>query len=188
MLAQTIVTVITDFIVFVLPLPTLWTLRLPTGQRIVLLLLFSMGAAVVIAGCMRAYWVHHVVDDTYDVTWEGWELWIWTAVEINVGIIAGCVPMLKPLVYPSSTRERESLYGKRRGERHNVAPESFGESAHSRSRSNKADDIEGGVFRIDSWHLGGFPPALGRPSHVVLSMSAKDVCDEHEIHSCRDST
>lgn len=107
-MGQVLVTVATDFIVYALPMPTLWHVKLPKAQRIGLMIIFGLGALVVIAGAMRAYWIHHVVYDTYDVTWEGFYLWIWTAVEVNLGVICGCVPSLKPLLFP--TRSRKSVY------------------------------------------------------------------------------
>ncbi|KAK7979912.1 ATP dependent DNA ligase domain-containing protein [Apiospora arundinis] len=97
-MSQAVVTVLTDFIVFVLPMPTLYRLSLPMRQRVGLMILFGLGGVVVVAGCMRTYWVHRVEVETYDVTWEGWELWIWAAVEANLGVICGCAPILRSLV------------------------------------------------------------------------------------------
>lgn len=73
------------------------------------MILFGFGSVVIIAGIMRNYWVHYVVYETYDVTWEGFYLWIWAAVEVNLGVICGCVPSLKILVWPS--KSRKSTYG-----------------------------------------------------------------------------
>lgn len=95
---QTISTILADTIVYFLPLPTLWRLRLPLFQRISLMVLFSMGIVVVAAACARTYWAYHVTTQTFDVTWEGFELWIWTAVEVSLGIICGCVPVLRRLL------------------------------------------------------------------------------------------
>ncbi|KAH9885327.1 hypothetical protein F4778DRAFT_787260 [Xylariomycetidae sp. FL2044] len=103
LMGQTITTVITDFVVYVLPMPTLWQLKLPLAQRLSLMLLFGLGSVVVISGCLRTYWVHYVEFETYDVTWEGFYLWIWAAVEANLGVICGCAPVLKPLVWPSKS-------------------------------------------------------------------------------------
>ena len=167
--------------VFVLPLPTLLCLRLPIVQRIVLFILFGVGAVVVISSCMRAYWVHDVVDSTYDVTWQGWELWIWTAVEINLGIIAGCVPLLKPLLSSSSRRERAHFYGKRHGKQYNVRRESAGSSAHTRSRSNKTDDGESGIFRADSVRSDHLRHELIRVPSPALSLPAKEIYETFEI-------
>ncbi|KAK3937012.1 hypothetical protein QBC46DRAFT_268500 [Diplogelasinospora grovesii] len=104
LISQSIATVVIDFIVWALPLWTLYHVRLPTSQRVALLLLFGIGGCVVIAACMRTYWVHRVVDETYDVTWNGFELWIWTAVEVHLGVICGCVPILKALFRGACTR------------------------------------------------------------------------------------
>ncbi|KAI1856340.1 uncharacterized protein JN550_013826 [Neoarthrinium moseri] len=99
LMGQTIVTVITDFVVYILPMPTLWALKLPLTQRIGLMTVFGLGSVVVVAGCMRSYWIYHVEVQTYDVTWEGFYLWIWAAVEVNLSVICGCAPVLKSLLF-----------------------------------------------------------------------------------------
>ncbi|KAF4902608.1 hypothetical protein CGCFRS4_v002170 [Colletotrichum fructicola] len=104
---QTITTVITDIVVYLLPMPTLFRLRLPVLQRIVLIILFSLGTVVVVAGIMRTWWTYYVEEMTYDVTWDGFELWIWTALEANLAIICGCVPVLRRLL-PSMTENADS--------------------------------------------------------------------------------
>ncbi|KAK0736305.1 hypothetical protein B0T21DRAFT_440570 [Apiosordaria backusii] len=91
-------TLLADFLVWILPLPTLYRARLPLSQRIALIVLFSFGGVVVIGSGLRLYWLWYVVEGTYDITWEGFHLWIWTAVEVHLGVICGCVPWLKSLV------------------------------------------------------------------------------------------
>ena len=103
-MVQIVINVVTDFIIYVLPMPTLVRLSLPSSQRIGLMILFGVGGVIVVAGSFRAYWVHYVLYDTYDVTWEGFYLWIWTAVETNAGVICGCIPALKPLLFRSQSR------------------------------------------------------------------------------------
>ncbi|KAF2704640.1 hypothetical protein K504DRAFT_461392 [Pleomassaria siparia CBS 279.74] len=106
LVVQTVVNVVTDFIIYTLPIPTLIRLSLPMSQRISLIILFGFGGVIVVAGSFRAYWVHHVLFETYDVTWEGFQLWVWTAVETNVGVICGCIPALKPLLFPAKARQQ----------------------------------------------------------------------------------
>ncbi|KAH7132925.1 hypothetical protein EDB81DRAFT_905165 [Dactylonectria macrodidyma] len=96
-LAQAVATVITDVVVVVLLLPIVLKLHLPRHQRVMLALLFSGGLIVVLASCQRAYWSYYVIEKTYDVTWEGFYLWVWTAVEANLGVICGNAPALRPL-------------------------------------------------------------------------------------------
>ncbi|KAK4097878.1 hypothetical protein N658DRAFT_433124 [Parathielavia hyrcaniae] len=98
LLANASLTAICDFIVWVVPLPAIYAAKIPRSQRIALIALFSTGLVVIVAGCVRAYWIHYVVQSTYDVTWWGSDLWMWTAVEVQLGIICGCVPWLRSLV------------------------------------------------------------------------------------------
>ncbi|KAK3390683.1 hypothetical protein B0H63DRAFT_121690 [Podospora didyma] len=98
LMAQAVFTVLSDLAVWVLPLPTFYYARLPLGQRVALIVLFSFGAVVVVAACLRTYWLWWAVGETWDVTWDAYDEWIWTAVEVHVGITCGCVPWLKSLV------------------------------------------------------------------------------------------
>jgi hypothetical protein len=116
LVVQSTLNVVTDFIIYALPIPTLISLSLPWSQRIGLMILFSIGGVIVVAGSFRAYWVHYVLFKTYDVTWEGFQIWVWTAVETNVGVICGCIPALKPLLFPArartqGSRDRSRPYG-----------------------------------------------------------------------------
>lgn len=112
LIAQTIINVVTDAMIYVLPMPTLFLLTsIPAGQRIGLMILFGIGGVIVVAGSFRAYWVHFVLYKTYDPTWEGFNIWIWTAIETNVGVICGCIPSLKPLLFPTRSRTGSRGYG-----------------------------------------------------------------------------
>jgi len=104
LMGQITTNIAADVFVYVLPMMTLARLKLPLSQRIALMVVFGFGAVVVVAACLRLYYTYQTVYATYDVTWEGYYLWIWTAVESNLGIICGCVPALKPLIYKAKTR------------------------------------------------------------------------------------
>jgi hypothetical protein len=51
---------------------------------------------VCIAGIIRTIYVWKVTDETYDETWVGYTMWLWTAVESDLAIICACAPALKP--------------------------------------------------------------------------------------------
>ncbi|KAH7385700.1 hypothetical protein BKA66DRAFT_416168 [Pyrenochaeta sp. MPI-SDFR-AT-0127] len=110
LIVQSTLNVVTDFMIYALPIPTLFSLSLPWSQRIGLVVLFSVGGVIVVAGSFRAYWIHYTLFKTYDATWEGYQIWVWTAVETNVGVICGCIPALKPLLFPSRARHQGSKY------------------------------------------------------------------------------
>ena len=117
LLSQAATTAVCDFIVWVLPLPALYRAKLPLAQRLALITLFSFGLVVVLAACIRTYWIHYVLQETYDVTWYGFQLWMWTAIEVQLGIICGCVPWLKSLFkFWASGRRVMDITDKARGE------------------------------------------------------------------------
>jgi hypothetical protein len=111
LVVQSTLNVVTDFMIYALPIPTLFSLRLPWSQRIGLIILFSVGGLIVVASSFRAYWVHYTLYETFDATWQGYQIWVWTAVETNVGVICGCIPALKPLLFPARARQQGSKYG-----------------------------------------------------------------------------
>lgn len=83
-------------------MPTLFRLQMPLTQRISLIILFGLGTVVVLAGIMRTYWVIrvevlYVEDPSYDLTWDGFNIWVWTALEANLAIVCGCAPTLRRL-------------------------------------------------------------------------------------------
>ncbi|KAK0620659.1 hypothetical protein B0T14DRAFT_235355 [Immersiella caudata] len=134
LMAQAIFTVMADFAVWVLPLPTLLKARLPSSQRIALIVLFSCGLFVVFGAIMRTYYIWVVVEETYDVTWEGFHMWMWTAVEVHLGLICGCIPTLKALVSSYASEKRRVS-----------KPVLLGDSAKSLSGGNE-DVVEGGKW------------------------------------------
>ncbi|KAF0321855.1 integral membrane protein [Colletotrichum asianum] len=140
---QTITTVITDIVVYLLPMPTLFRLRLPVLQRIVLIILFSLGTVVVVAGIMRTWWTYYVEEMTYDVTWDGFELWIWTALEANLAIICGCVPVLRRLL-PSMTENADSI------QRGHIEDKEDDEESCDDNDGNDDDDDTNGIDSDDS--------------------------------------
>lgn len=122
LLSQSIISTVLDGFLYFLPMPTLFSIKLPLKQRIGLMALFGLGSLVVVAGVVRTYYIHVVVYETYDVTWDGVYIWIWTAIEVNLGVICGCAPSLKPLMF----RGRSSLRST-----------SFNESSTVRLQSNR---------------------------------------------------
>ncbi|OHW98261.1 integral membrane protein [Colletotrichum incanum] len=179
---QTITTVATDFLVYILPIPTLFRLRLPATQRVVLLLLFSLGTVVVVAGVMRTYWVHYVEEETYDVTWEGFDLWIWTALEANLAVVCGCVPVLRRLLPSTSDSKPSTLMDV-------SAPPTIGSGKKKKGKRHDSDhDIERhamGLINAPSFTDGdsiNMPPPTSSPgwSPILDSWARR----QHQQH-CR---
>jgi len=102
------VNIITDLAILVLPIPVLTGMRLPQRQKTILILTFALGVFVTIVDVVRIYYLQQAVDTQaiaqsrlgtgIDFAWTASTALMWSAVEVNVGIICACIPTLKPLV------------------------------------------------------------------------------------------
>ncbi|KAH8696377.1 hypothetical protein BGW36DRAFT_397944 [Talaromyces proteolyticus] len=97
-LAFTITNLIFDIIVLILPVPTLWKLQLPIRERLVLIGLMSLGIVACAASAVRLYYANRIYNISFDVTWDGYQLWLWVLVEINLAVICASIPTIRPLV------------------------------------------------------------------------------------------
>ncbi|KUL84277.1 hypothetical protein ZTR_07565 [Talaromyces verruculosus] len=108
------VNLITDIAIFFLPLPILTQLRLPRKQKLILIITFSFGFFTAVVDVIRVAYLQSAATSNaieqmdglgdggnskhhQDFSWYGAFTFMWSAVEINVGIICACVPSLKPL-------------------------------------------------------------------------------------------
>ena len=112
------VNIITDLALFFLPIPILTGMRLPRNEKIILIITFSFGAFVAVVDVVRIAYLESAalarLSDTrgtsaasnaeYDFSWIASLSFMWSAVEVHVGIICACVPGVKPLaakVFPA---------------------------------------------------------------------------------------
>ncbi|EAS35229.3 uncharacterized protein CIMG_00583 [Coccidioides immitis RS] len=73
-------------------------LHLPVQERIVLMFLMSLGLTACIASAVKTAEIYRAILLTYDVPWEGYNVWLMCAVEINLAMISPSIPVLRPLV------------------------------------------------------------------------------------------
>ncbi|KAF2219703.1 hypothetical protein BDZ85DRAFT_183704, partial [Elsinoe ampelina] len=86
--------ILTDILVFVLPMPALKKLQLPKKQKVGLMLVFALGGFVCLTSILRLHSLYNVTKST-DLTWDNGPIAYWSSVEVNVGIICACLPTLK---------------------------------------------------------------------------------------------
>jgi fucose permease len=107
--------IITDLAILFLPMPILTSMRLPKKQKIILVITFGFGIFVAIVDVVRIAYLQDAQRATLraaqteqsesgtsqrnnsDFSWFASLSFMWSTVEINLGIMCGCVPALKPL-------------------------------------------------------------------------------------------
>jgi len=115
-LASAPVNIITDLAILFLPMPILTSMRLPKKQKTILVITFGFGVFVAVVDIIRiaylqaasTYRLNEITNDIYvgdtrtedvtDFSWYSSFSFMWSAIEVNVGIMCACVPALKPLV------------------------------------------------------------------------------------------
>ncbi|PIA92697.1 L-fucose-proton symporter [Cercospora beticola] len=118
--------IITDLAILFLPMPVLTSMRLPKKQKIILLVTFSFGIFVTVVDVVRVHYLQSAAemrlaeianarasdssrnsietDSSFYLAFS----FMWSAIEVTVGIMCACVPGLKPLVarfFPSMLRD-----------------------------------------------------------------------------------
>ena len=125
------VNIITDLAILFLPLPVLTAIHLPRKQKTILIITFAFGGFVAIVDVIRIAYLQQAAlarltdiqdnkpgntgnnqRNNTDLSWYASLSFMWSAVEVNVGIMCACVPGLKPLVsrFPPRDHQRCDPY------------------------------------------------------------------------------
>lgn len=94
-LAQAIISVVSDFVFATLPILFLWRVQVDFTTKAGLWLLMCLGF-ITGAFCL----VRTVLNNEslpLDMTYNGIVNWVWRLFEVSIGIIAACIPTLRPL-------------------------------------------------------------------------------------------
>ncbi|KAK0752588.1 hypothetical protein B0T18DRAFT_405171, partial [Schizothecium vesticola] len=87
-----------DVIVFVMPIPTLWSLHLPLRQRMILLGTFTCGSVILVANTVRLTHIYRfTVPPSQDPTWDIAAVIIWAEIEVQLAVILSCAAAFKAL-------------------------------------------------------------------------------------------
>lgn len=124
----------TDFLIFLLPLPVVWSIRAPKDQKIVLSIVFSFGFLCVTSSHMlrlsfntrltmsRSICIVSIIrlvllatiKDGLDYSYTGVETIYWSLIEINTAIVCASIMTLKPLfnrMFAQSSRQTTGTPG-----------------------------------------------------------------------------
>lgn len=149
--SASVINIFTDFLATTIPMPLIWSLKLPARQRLAVISIFGLGIVVNVAGSVRTVYVWKSMKASYDMTWVGWPILVAAAVEISLGLICSSAPALRPLIAAflphllQSTRNISSNY-KNRSRSHKLWS-STGRS-HNSHHPMAADPYESDRFEI----------------------------------------
>ncbi|GAB1314744.1 Rhodopsin domain-containing protein [Madurella fahalii] len=120
--------IVTDFLIFTLPLTVMGKIRATRLQKMALCVIFILAFSVCIISLTRALLLaRDIASGAQDVTWGAAETANWNTWEVNIAIICACLTTMKPIVtrfFPgrfspySSTLPDEEDTSRGRGPRH----------------------------------------------------------------------
>ncbi|KAL4780061.1 hypothetical protein BJX76DRAFT_339165 [Aspergillus varians] len=95
--ANGILNIITDILIYVVPIPMLWRVRISRRRKAAILGVFSVGVLSIAAGCVRYDFVRKLAhnEDQYYYLADSLN---WCSIEIYVAIFCGSAPSLSVLV------------------------------------------------------------------------------------------
>ncbi|KLJ10831.1 hypothetical protein EMPG_09845 [Blastomyces silverae] len=95
--ANAVFNISTDFIIVGLPVPVIAKLQLPTGTKIALYGVFTVGMVVCVTSILRITTLDIAISHL-DTSWTNIGSSMWTVIESNLDIICACLPPLwRPL-------------------------------------------------------------------------------------------
>ncbi|KAJ6125370.1 hypothetical protein N7471_012687 [Penicillium samsonianum] len=92
-----IVNIISDFAVWLMPIPRVWNIQLPKPQKIALSLIFALGLFDCAAAMARLL-LSMLVLGEYDSTWLYAKGYMWSIIEVSTGIVCTCLPTMRILL------------------------------------------------------------------------------------------
>ncbi|TKA65269.1 hypothetical protein B0A49_11221 [Cryomyces minteri] len=85
---------VTDLVIYLMPIQFLWRMEMPLKQKIGMFCLFMIGGCVCGASAVRLFLCHRLVVRG-DATWNLASIYIWSSIELHGGICASCVPFFR---------------------------------------------------------------------------------------------
>ncbi|KAI8960345.1 hypothetical protein F5Y11DRAFT_330303 [Daldinia sp. FL1419] len=104
--ANSTVNIITDIFFALLPIPMLWNVKINARTKASLICVLGLGVFACAAAIVKAAFISNY-GKTGDFLWDSANLTIWISAETNTGIIAACLPCVKPMfktIFDSSLR------------------------------------------------------------------------------------
>jgi hypothetical protein len=160
-LGGSIPNVILDIVIVFMPMPYVWRLHAPLGQRLILAGMFVLGTFIAVVSLVRLIiFLQIPIATSGDATYNFREIIVWSIVEVNIGLVCACLPSLKPAFALIGLSGLFSFSSSRASNNQSKEPigsyPQYGRSTDSQSRPRKKGSTGGlfstigGLSRLDS--------------------------------------
>ncbi|KAH6973233.1 hypothetical protein EDB80DRAFT_596024 [Ilyonectria destructans] len=94
--------ILTDIVMLCMPIRQVWEMQVALAQKLSLCFMFLLGSFVLFASIYRFTTLMEF--DARDTTWTLATAGAWCVVEVACGVISGCLPTLRPLMFKLSRK------------------------------------------------------------------------------------
>ncbi|KAL9581759.1 MAG: hypothetical protein Q9212_003697 [Teloschistes hypoglaucus] len=143
-----------DFALAILPVDIVWKLQMARKKKLLLCALLGMGIFAGVCAAIKTSQLRTVTAKT-DITWKLAEYLLWNALEVNVIIIAACIPTLRPLFLVLFRRAGAEAYLKKS---YQMTPKS---NSGNRGRVGRSADETDSIRSINREGKGKNVPHVG---------------------------
>ncbi|CAJ2503150.1 Uu.00g105440.m01.CDS01 [Anthostomella pinea] len=102
-LSLTVINMVNDIIVLLVPIPEILQLQMSTQKKLAVCGVMLLGGFVCVASVVRI-WAFADFASTPDVTWIAAQVFLWSSVEPAFGIVSACLPSFRPLFRRARTK------------------------------------------------------------------------------------
>jgi hypothetical protein len=145
--------VLLDILIVFLPMPYVWRLHAPLGQRLILAGMFVLGTFIAVVSLVRlVIFLQIPISTAGDLTYNFREVIVWSIVEVNIGLVCACLPSLKPAFAFIGLSGLFSFNNSRASDNKSPGPSSgypsfkFGQSQDSQKSRPRKKGSTGGLF------------------------------------------
>ncbi|CRK11483.1 hypothetical protein BN1723_001815 [Verticillium longisporum] len=170
--------IVSDVVLFVIPIPTIIKLKMPLAQKIGAGIMFGVGSVTVATSVVRMVYLPSLLGSS-DIPWVAAPANVWSFVEVNLFIICGSMPTFRKFLKRFAPKLMGSSYGTSRPSRSAKYADGSQAKPHWQQRTGYAqfDSVEMGGLRADNGEQ-----QMGAGSTVVsVRVAAKDLNDRGEM-------
>ncbi|KAL4876445.1 hypothetical protein BJY04DRAFT_231626 [Aspergillus karnatakaensis] len=95
-LANAALNILTDLLTYTLPIRVIFKLQMPRKQKIALVFILCLGLFACVSSIIRITYIPEMLSSS-DATWAISGAMYWSAIEINIGILAASIPSFKAI-------------------------------------------------------------------------------------------